>query len=215
MWERTDEFLQTVQEFAWISPFRTRSKASENDTLVVESSEIHEPVPGTQIVTHDSNKHGSFTTTERAEGLRVRNMNVESVLNAEVVAGKAVIYRWYDEEDRNLYIWLAVVHSVIGDPSSPNCQLKVRWCPPVRQYQYRVHISADDTFDTKYTRTTGKTSKYVATIDKQDCLAVNLQLTQSGKLDSKHWGGDHLGSTLKEVAADAIANFYLNPAAGS
>ena len=93
MWERTDDFLQTVQEFAWISPFQTSRKASENDTLVVKSSEIHEPVPGTQIVTCDSNKHISFTTTERAEGLRVRNMNVESVLNAEVVAEKAVIYK--------------------------------------------------------------------------------------------------------------------------
>ena len=83
-------------------------------------------------------------------------------------------------------------------------------CPPARQYQYRMHISAYDTFDTKYTRTTGKTSKYVATIDKEDCLAVNLQLTHLGKLDSKQRGGDHLSSTSKEVTADAIANFYIN-----
>jgi len=39
---------------------------------------------------------------------------------------------------------------------------------------------------------------------------VNLQLTHLGKLDSKQRGGDHLGSTLKEVAADAIANFHIN-----
>ena len=54
MWERTDDFLQTVQEFAWISSFWTCRKASENETVLVESSEIHEPVPGTQIVTHDT-----------------------------------------------------------------------------------------------------------------------------------------------------------------
>ena len=54
MWERTDDFLQTVQEFAWISSFRTCRKASKNETVLVESSEIHEPVPGTQIVNHDT-----------------------------------------------------------------------------------------------------------------------------------------------------------------
>ena len=52
--EKTDDFLQTVQEFAWISSFRTCRKASENETVLVESSEIHEPIPGTQIVTHDA-----------------------------------------------------------------------------------------------------------------------------------------------------------------
>ena len=54
MWERTDDFLQTVQEFAWISSFRTCRKASKNGTVLVESTEIHEPVLGTQIVTHDT-----------------------------------------------------------------------------------------------------------------------------------------------------------------
>ena len=54
MCERTDDFLQTVQEFAWISSFRTCRKASKNETVLVESSEIYESVPGTQIVTHDT-----------------------------------------------------------------------------------------------------------------------------------------------------------------
>ena len=34
--------------------FSTCCKASENETVLIESSEIHETVPGTQIVTHDT-----------------------------------------------------------------------------------------------------------------------------------------------------------------
>ena len=52
--EKTDDFLQTVQEFAWISSFRTCRKASKSETVSVESAEKHEPIPGTQIVTHDT-----------------------------------------------------------------------------------------------------------------------------------------------------------------
>ena len=214
MWDQTCDFLLTLPHFKWISPFRQRAKLLEDTIPAVLRSEKCEPLPGIQIITHDSHEYGTFSNTNRTETLRQRNLENESVLNAEIISGKAVIYRWHDEEDGNYYIWLAIVCSVIGDPSSRNCQLRVKWCPPAKQYQFRARINAEDTFDTKYTRTTGRTSQFVVTIDKQDCLAVNLQLTQSGKLDSKHRAGDHLGSTSKEVAADAIENFYSNPTAG-
>ena len=77
-----------------------------------------QPLLGIQIITHNSHKYGTFSNTNRTETLRQRNLENESVLNAEIISGKAVIYRWHDEEDGNYYIWLAIVCSVIGDPSS-------------------------------------------------------------------------------------------------
>ena len=44
----------------------------------------------------------------------MRNLHLESVLSAEAIPGKAVIYMRHDEEDGNHYhyILLAIVHSV-------------------------------------------------------------------------------------------------------
>jgi hypothetical protein len=80
---------------------------------------LKEPLAGMQIVTHDSQKYGAFRTTDRFEELSMRNLHLESVLSAEAIPGKAVIYMWHAEEDGNHYhyILLAIVHSVIGGPS--------------------------------------------------------------------------------------------------
>ena len=156
MWDQTCDFLLTLPHFKWISPFRQRAKLLEDTIPAVLRSEKCEPLPGIQIITHDSHEYGTFSNTNRTETLRQRNLENESVLNAEIISGKAVIYRWHDEEDGNYYIWLAIVCSVIGDPSSRNCQLRVKWCPPAKKYQFRARINAEDTFDTKYTRTTGR-----------------------------------------------------------
>ena len=107
----------------------------------------------------------------------MRNLHLESVLSAEAISGKAVIYMWHAEEDGNHYhyILLAIVHSVIGGPSRSSrlSQLKVQ-----------------KILSTQFTRMAGRTSKFVVTIDKLDCLAFNLQLqliiTLPGKLDSRH-----------------------------
>ena len=100
-----------------------------------------------------------------------------------------------------MYIWFAVVHSVIGDlPHQLNCQLKVR-C---------VLLLGSISIECTSVRMTLLTQNIPGQQDKQDCLAVNLQLTHLGKLDTKQRGGFHLGSTLKEVAADAVANFHIN-----
>jgi hypothetical protein len=74
----------------------------------------------------------------------------------KVISWKAVIFCWHDEEDGNYYIWLAIVCSVVSNPSSHNCQLKVKWCPPAKQYQFQARISAEDTFESLIQNTQGQ-----------------------------------------------------------
>ena len=58
----------------------------------------------------------------------------------------------------------------------------------------------------------GPTTKYVTWVQKENCLAFNLELTSTGKFDNKKRLDGHLGSTSKEVADDVLNEYYeLHP----
>ena len=82
----------------------------------------------------------------------------------------------------------------------------------VKKRTYRNRICANDTFDLKYTQTRGPTSKYFVLIEKQMCVAFNLEMTSAGKFDHKSRQGSHAGSTSKEVAELVIREFYRQSA---
>lgn len=209
IWGDTPTYLEqlaTISPFRWISSYQTRL----TDTVLppIPSSERPEPLPGTEIILHNSGKFGHFSASERVQGVRQRILDENTILGDEVIAGQACIYRWFDSEDGKHYVWVAIVHSVEGDPVSPDCNLVVRWCPNDKKRNFRNRISEEDSFDTKYTQMRGPTKKYVMTIEKSSCLAFNLQLTGGGKFDSRTRTDGHFGSTSKEVAATVLKEFY-------
>lgn len=175
---------------------------------IIPSSERPSVPTGTEIILHSSGKHGSFTDSERTSLIRKLVLDENSLSNHEVITGKACIYKWFDDEDGNHYIWVAMVHAVEGANPSPDSQLKVKWCPNDKKQTYRNRIHPNDTFDLKYTQSRGPTSKYFVLIDKRMCLAFNLELTTAGKFDHKSRQGSHAGSTSKEVAELVIREFY-------
>ena len=146
----------------------------------------------------------------------------------EIVVGKACIFCWQDctdlkdtnssieelseasDEEPKQFLWVGIVHSIEGSPKLPDCKLTVRWCPNEKKQNptFRSKISADDTFDIKYCKMTGPTSRYVSVITRKKCLAFNLDFTTSGKFDNRVRAGGHFGSTSKEVAKNVLEEFY-------
>jgi hypothetical protein len=228
IWTQPDMFLQKLSPFVWPLPFQSRAK---NVVFpVVNPSEPTEEPAGTEIVVHESGHHGHFTKADRTDLQRQRHIDSTLSGTEEIIVGKACIFRWQDctdkpkqvdldsieqlsegsDEELQQFLWVGIVHSIEGSPMSPNCKLTVRWCPneKKRNPTFRSKISADDTFDIKYCKMTGPTSRYVSIITRRNCLAFNLDFTASGKFDNRARVDGHLGSTSKEVAKNVLEEFY-------
>ena len=174
--------------------------------LSVPSSERHDIPEETQIVVHDSGKHGQFLKSDKLSVQRDIILNKSVLLETEVISGLHCIYRWEDQDNEDAeYLWLGYVVSVEGSPVSPDCKLTVRWCPNSKKREWRTILTADDTFDLNFTSRL-RQPPYRDTIEKKNCVAINLHLTAAGKFDNKHRFDD--GSTSKEVARSSLLEFY-------
>ena len=213
MWTRTNlkEYLLLLPPFIW--PSSKQAQHCSNPLPTIEPSERSDPAPGMQIIVHDSGIHGEFSKRQLVEMKRKQCIDKEAISVQDVVAEKGCIFRWVDEDDcAKEYLWVGIVHAIEGSPSAPDCILVVRWCPRDRKRTYRLQISSDHTFDTKYCKMRGPTAKYVTRVKKENCLAFNLEFTNAGKFDSKKRLDGYLGSTLKEVATDVLEEYFgLHP----
>ena len=211
MWTDSVTYCQKLPQFTWMNHYQSRAVDIAESVTEVLPSERQQPPPGTELIFHDSGAHGKFSDADRVALIRQQHVEETAVNQGEVMSGKAVIYKWLDDEDGNTYIWVAMVKEVKGNPESSDCELIVLWCPnqKTRNPQYRARISENDIFDVKYTQTRGPTKKYIMTIERQSCIAINLELSKSGKFDSKSRHGCHFGATSKEVARVAINEFYF------
>ena len=112
------------------------------------------------------------------------------------------------DDEGEAYLWLGIVVSVVeGSPVDENCKLLVCWFSNEikRNPTWRTKLSHNDTFDLTYSSRL-RQAPYHSVISKRSCIAVNLKLTASGKLDNKFRFDD--GSTSKEVAKSAVEEFY-------
>lgn len=207
MWCHTDKFVSSLDDFCWPSPWALRQKHGQPHSC--ERSEQLDFEPNQQIICHESGEFGQFSKADRNAMAMSSSINENALRHCEVVAGTFVIFKWIDDNDNDSgkqYLWLAQVISVTeGSPVSPDCKLLVRWCPNDRRRTWRTKLTVDDIFDTKYT-THLRQKPYRDTINKANCIALNLRLTASGKLDNRHKFED--GSTSKDVAECALKEFY-------
>jgi hypothetical protein len=183
LWSDTETYIADLSVFVWPAPWKTRADTFE--LAPVRPSEATQYCEGVQIITHDSGNWGSFSKSDKQTIQREHNLNKHLLLTSEVQAGKACIYKWEDtEEPHGEYVWLAMVVAVEGDPKSGDCELIVRWCPNTKQRTWRAKITEMDTFDLNYS-TRLRNAPYRCKIEKKNCLALNLSLNASGKLDNR------------------------------
>ena len=96
MFSDSDSFILNVALFQWPRPFWFCAE----DIVLPEvlASELPEEPAGTQIIVHESEHYGAFTTADRTQHQRQHHLDVSATQHHEVVAGTACIYRWRDTE---------------------------------------------------------------------------------------------------------------------
>ena len=235
IWCSSTEFVSSLVPFSWPSTWKSRSKQSTCELVVQTEQKDCEPnkeilfhdsgkhgcfsksdqvavqkersasqmvLLQTEIVTGlaciykwKDNKPDGEVATDPEQCLEVQG-DMEEMSQSE------------SDDEGEAYLWLGIVVSVVeGSPEDENCKLLVRWCPneKKRNPTWRTKLSHNDTFDLTYSSRL-RQAPYRSVISKRSCIAVNLKLTASGKLDNKFRFDD--GSTSKEVAKSAVEEFY-------
>lgn len=207
IWSDTEAFVATLPPFQWPQPWAARIPRSP-PSQIAQPAEKPDFAAGSEIIVHESGAHGSFSKQDRKADQRKNILDQSILLSTEVVTGKGCLYKWVDDEnpEEGEYLWLGIVVSIVeGAATSEDCKMLVRWCPNNKKHLWKTKISENDTFDLSYT-TRLKKPPYRDVIQKSSCLALNLTLTTSGKLDNKYRMDD--GSTSKEVVKSVIEEFY-------